>query len=111
MSKIIKLMPDYDCYSVWISENGGLFENVNPVELDLSNELQKKIDDWENQFELTLNKDNPLESDFSTTDDELNFEREGVSIWKEMIRQLPDEDIIYFSVIDNVTYTQVNYPR
>lgn len=103
-------MPDYGCYSIWVSEAGGIFENINPQYLKISPQLQKKINDWENKYESTLDNINPVNSGFTNFHDKIKFEMEGVYIWKELVKELNETEIIYFSVIDSKLYTLEKYP-
>lgn len=98
---MIKIMPDYNCYPLWqISD--GLVININPGELPLSPELKGLLSDWQNKYDDTLNKMDPINSGFRTREDEMNFELQGLTIWKRLIREIGNEYVIsYFSTLQN----------
>ena len=79
-------MPEYECYPIWISENGGMFENTNPRELKISETLKNQIENWDNKFEKTYNKMNPMDSGFIDKSEKLAFEKEGVIIQSNLLK-------------------------
>jgi hypothetical protein len=105
MKTILKLMPEYKCYPIWISENGGVFDNIAPNQLNISSNLKSKIEEWDNVFEKTFNCENPVESGFKKSDLTC-FEEIGVEIWKQLILELSEFQIIYKSQINFKEYTK-----
>ncbi len=65
MRRILKLMPDYECFLLWISDNNGLY-NVNPDALDIPNELKTSLHSWSNSYDKTLNIEDQLCSSYSS---------------------------------------------
>jgi hypothetical protein len=95
MNIVIKIMPEYECYPIWISENGGIFENINPRELKISEILKNQIENWDSKFEKTYNKKNPINSGFNNKSQEIAFEKEGVIIQENLVKELNDYNVIY----------------
>jgi hypothetical protein len=97
MSKIIKLMADYDCFPTWeVFDNGT--ENINPDFLDISDQLKKDLDIWSNTYDQTINNDDPIKSGFLSPDLEKKFEAEGKRLWNELKKELDSTfKILYFS--------------
>lgn len=90
----IKLMPEYECYPIWI-ENEGIFDNIDPEELPISLELANRITEWSDKYESTYNKEDPRESGFLNNVDKNNFIKEGEELKKLLIRELNhDYDVI-----------------
>ena len=83
MKKILKLMPDYDYFPLWISDNNGLY-NVNPDALDIPNELKTSLHSWSDSYDKTLNIEEPLFSGFSSQESEENFDLKGKRLWHEL---------------------------
>ena len=95
----LKIMPDYECYCVWDLDT---LDNLKPDILPISSSLANKIDIWENKYEETYNKENPIESGFISKEDELNFDNEGRVILNCIRKELGDlYDVCYFSIVEN----------
>jgi hypothetical protein len=67
MSKVIKLMTDYDCFPIWEIFDDSV-ENISPDSLDISEQLRKDLDIWSNVYDQTINIDDPKHSGFSSPD-------------------------------------------
>ncbi len=99
MVKRLKLMPDYECFALWDIDS---VENVDPANLPISDDLKARIGRWEDQYDDTLNQDDPTESGFPSVDDEADFDSEGRLICKELRDELGETyNAIYFSVLRN----------
>jgi hypothetical protein len=103
-SKMLKIMPEYQCFPLWL-KGDGIFENISPDDLPISNALKIRLTNWQNKFDSTLNHDYPPESGFKSLVEEDLFEEEGRKIWTQILEELHSEyDIQYFSVKDNKIY-------
>lgn len=99
MRRTIKLMSDYDCFSVWEEFEDGV-ENIDPEQLPLSQKLKRSLIGWAESYDRTLNREDPISSGFSDADSETAFELEGLRLWKELQSELgPNYHVIYFSQI------------
>lgn len=96
MNKILKLMPDYQCFPLW--KTSGEIGNVNPDELPLTNDLKVALRAWANAYDNTLNQEYPPDSGFASPLEEEAFEAEGKRLWKELQAQLgPEYQVAYYS--------------
>jgi len=101
VNKKIKLMPDYGCWSIWnldVADNEDY--NIDPSILPLSNELRFRLSEWENLYDATLNKSDPLNSGFKTEIERKQFNDIGLSLFHSLKLELPDYEIQYFGEID-----------
>ena len=99
MHKRLKLMPDYECFALWDIDG---VENVDPARLPISGGLKERIGRWEDEYDNTLNQDDPTASGFRSLDEENSFDREGRLIWEELKKELGESyDVRYFSVVEN----------
>ncbi|MCF2146278.1 hypothetical protein IQ276_007390 [Desmonostoc muscorum LEGE 12446] len=94
----IKLMADYGCYPLWwaTSDRAG---DIDPETLPLSKETISRLDKWAEVYDAKLNWENPGDSlGFSSLEAEAAFEDEGISLWKQLQKELvPNYQVIYFS--------------
>jgi hypothetical protein len=94
----IKLMPDYGSYPLWWagSDKAG---DIDPASLPLSQETIDRLYRWAEVYDSTLNWDDPANSPgFSNYETEEAFEQEGISLWRQVQRELfPQFKIYYFS--------------
>ncbi len=103
MSKILKLMPDYQCFPLW--KTGGEIGNVDPDDLPLTNDLKVALRNWSACYDRTLNQEYPPDSAFASPAEEEAFEVEGRRLWQTLQEQLgPDYRVVYYSSRDNRLY-------
>ncbi|MFN6539639.1 MAG: hypothetical protein RM021_025280 [Nostoc sp. EkiNYC01] len=97
-TEIIKLMADYGCYPLWwvSSDKVG---NIDPETLPLIPETISRLEKWAEVYDAKLNWQNPGDSvGFSSLEAEAAFENEGISLWKQLQKELlPNYEVIYFS--------------
>ena len=74
--RVLKLMANYDCFPLW-EASPGIVGNVDPATLPISSNLRNLLHAWAKAYNLTLNKDDPLQSGFSSPEDELRFKEDG----------------------------------
>jgi hypothetical protein len=98
MSKVMKLMADYQCFPLWEYRDGELTGNVNPDDLPLTRELKSALHAWSASYDRTLNQEYPPDSGFASPAEEEAFETEGKRLWKELQAQLgPEYQVSYYS--------------
>jgi hypothetical protein len=91
----IKLMADYECFALWDED---AVDNLNPDDLLISDHLKLRIHRWENMFDATLDRSNPANSGFSTTNELQRFDEEGIDLWVCIRRELGEDYVVrYFS--------------
>nr|MDZ8059885.1 hypothetical protein [Nostoc sp. EkiNYC01] len=91
-------MADYGCYPLWwvSSDKVG---NIDPETLPLIPETISRLEKWAEVYDAKLNWQNPGDSvGFSSLEAEAAFENEGISLWKQLQKELlPNYEVIYFS--------------
>lgn len=110
MKKVLKLMPDYDCYPLWISDRDGL-ENVDPDAFEIPNELKISLHSWSDIYDKTLNLEDPLSSGFPNRESKEIFDLQGKKLWHKLKKYLGDKYlVVYYSVKDTHLYEEeTNY--
>lgn len=94
-NKELKLMPDYDCYPLWVRDDAGL-ENIDPNSLNISTNLKKSLEIWKKKYDSTFVRGNPIESGFKSKDDEKIFYEEGKKIYYELSKELGFSYKVYY---------------
>lgn len=96
MKKVIKLMPDYQCYPLWEYDELGLVANLNPEDLSISKVLIDKLILWSDMYDETLCLDDPINSGFKSIEDEKKFQLLGEELFKSLREELSGQyDVIY----------------
>ena len=62
MNKYLKIMPEYGCSPLWVSDNNRTFKNLDFRKVGSS--LVNRIDVWNQLYQSTLNQEYPPESGF-----------------------------------------------
>ena len=101
MNKYLKIMPEYGCSPLWVSDNNKTFKNLDFRKVGSS--LVNRIDVWNQLYQSTLNQEYPPESGFVNTIDIYNFEKEGIKIWKDLLN-------IYFNIA-KIAYWSIVFSR
>ena len=98
MAEKIKLMADYGCYPLWWVSPKKV-GNIDPKTLLLSQETIKRLDKWEEIYNAKLNWEDPANSSgFLSEEAEAAFEEEGISLWKQLQKELASNyEVVYFS--------------
>lgn len=95
--KKIKLMADYECYPLWIDSENEV-GNIDPDSLLISDSLKNELNKWSDDYDKTLNSDNPLESGFKTINEEIAFKEKGKCLQEKLQIELGNNyDVIYQS--------------
>ena len=106
--EIIKIMPDYNCFPIW-RMGPNIIENVNPNELPISANLKKRLFNWGEKYDNTLNNFDPVISGFKSAVEEKIFIEEGKIIWKIMLAELGEKyEIEYFNVKNGNLYYNID---
>lgn len=94
-------MADYECYPLWEEFNDGV-DNIAPSSLPISKDLARRIDAWGDEYDKTLNQDDPVSSDFSSREAMIMFETEGRKLHNELKQELGAQfTVTYFSILSN----------
>ncbi|MBD2385800.1 hypothetical protein [Cylindrospermum sp. FACHB-282] len=90
-------MADYGCYPLWWASSDKV-GNIDPEILPLSKETITRLEKWEEIFNAKLNWEDPANSPGFSAEEEAAFEEEGISLWKQLQKELaPNYEILYFS--------------
>lgn len=91
----IKLMTDYNYYPLWDMDDVG---DIDPTELPLSEATIERLLNWQKIYDGIIDWDAPAAAGFASAQEEIAFEREGISLWLQLQKELGDEyEIVYFS--------------
>ena len=103
----IKLMADYGCDPLWWADADKV-GNIDPARLPLSQETINRLEKWAENYNATLNWQDPANSPDLSSEEEAAFEEEGINLWKRLQTELaPNYQVIYFSELLGKV---VNYP-
>jgi hypothetical protein len=100
-------MADYGCYPLWWASSGKAGD-IDPETMPLSEETVSRLEKWADIYDAKLNWEDPNSSGFPTLEAKAAFEQEGISLWKQLQKELaPDYEVIYFSeqlrqVVNNI---------
>ncbi|WP_284087216.1 hypothetical protein [Acinetobacter nosocomialis] len=98
VKKLIKLMPDYQCYPLWEYDELGLVANLNPKDLPISEILIDKLILWFDMYDETLCLDDPINSGFKSIQDEREFKLLGSELFDLLREELTGQyEVIYES--------------
>ena len=93
----IKLMADYGCDPLWWADADKV-GNIDPARLPLSQETINHLRKWATDYNATLNWQDPGNSLDLSPEEEAAFEQEGISLWKQLQKELaPNDEVVYFS--------------
>jgi hypothetical protein len=74
--KLLKLMPDYQCFPIW-NLSPGEYGDVNPAELPISKVLQLDLSRWAAAYDGTLNLEYPRPLDSRAKKQSVRSRRRG----------------------------------
>jgi hypothetical protein len=89
-------MADYDSFPLWRRDDRGTV-NVDPSALPITPELAELLLVWADEYDRTLNHDDPLSSGFPDPTAENDFYVEGETLARRLASELGDaRRITYF---------------
>ncbi|NJK65006.1 MAG: hypothetical protein HC921_21905 [Synechococcaceae cyanobacterium SM2_3_1] len=107
MKRIVRLMSDYCSSGLWAEE--GMIEHSS---LNLSKNLSKRIYEWVSTYEGWLDWSDPGNSPEPPLEEQEDFDKEGIEIWKQLIDELGDDyEVVYFGDkpnLDRHNFTSVD---
>lgn len=110
--RLLKIMPDYECFPLWMKEGNSPFENVDPTQLSISELASRQLTSFKEQYDQTLNHEYPPDSGFASLNEALEFECQGLDIWQQLLNELgATYEIVYFSVLENNLYADIQQYR
>jgi len=100
-------MPEYQCSPLWSLNSDNFFEPIELDDLDLPDSIVVRIRAWKKLFDQTYDLNKPDESGFKNDVELEAFEKEGIEIWKQILKLFPDDDFVFFSVQRNQLYSTI----
>ena len=106
----IMLMADYECFPLWCSSDGGVCENIDPASLAISAKLLQQLDAWNEQYQATYVKDNPIVSGFTDAGTKADFVAHSYRLIKALKQEclsqgMTEVDWVYFDISSNTRQT------
>jgi hypothetical protein len=83
---VIRVMPDYQSYPTW--QPGADEYNVDPGKLPISEGLADELNAWGDDYDATLNLDDPASSGFADEAAENDFAERGVRLARRLAAEL-----------------------
>jgi hypothetical protein len=83
---ILKVMAEYESFPTWTTDSEST-TNMDPSELPISRDLVGDLMRWAQEYDHTLNRQDPVASGFASEKDEAEFYARG----QELARRLADE--------------------
>lgn len=90
-SQRIKVMADYGMFPLWAMDDG-LIGNFAPQDLGVSERLTADLWAWANEFDMSLNADDPANSHWSEARFREHTEH-GVALARRIKRELPEREV------------------
>lgn len=87
MSTRIKLMPDYGCWPLWLTDGSGV-GNIDPETLPLSAHLRRRLEAWSRRYDETLDEADPASSGFESVEAMDEFRAEGGALRDALTSEL-----------------------
>jgi hypothetical protein len=97
----IAVMPDYQCFPLWLYVDDELEDNPAPSELPISLPLQEDLLAWADAYDATFDEDGPVESGFPSPQAAEDFDDRGRQLWGRLSDELRGTAVVtYRSVVD-----------
>ncbi len=93
MMQRIKLMADFDCYPLWDMDDVG---DIDPTELPLTEATIGRLLNWQKTYDGIIDWDDPASAAFASEQEKIAFEREGISLWQKVQKELGDDYQVFY---------------
>ena len=90
-SKRIKVMADYGTYMLWALDEGNV-GSVAPQDLGVSDELSADLWTWANDFDMSIDLDDPAASRWTDERRRAHVEQ-GIALARRIKREYPDREV------------------
>ena len=91
----LKLMADYECSPLWEQTETGT-DNIDPDNLPISQGLRDALNAWAEQYDDTLDRDDPRRSGFPNPEAEVTFNANGRALLDNLQSELGQEYTLTF---------------
>ncbi|WP_203787500.1 hypothetical protein [Paractinoplanes rishiriensis] len=88
-------MADYESFPLWRRATQGT-SNIDPALLPITTELAGSLLRWADDYDLTLNRDDPLASGFPGPESESDFYARGEALARRLARELGDAFVVTY---------------
>ena len=96
-AEVVRVMADYQSFPLW--RPGSDDYNVDPDSLPISAELVTELNGWADDFDATLNADDPAASGFADAAAEGEFAERGMRLARRLGEELGEGySVEYFDV-------------
>jgi hypothetical protein len=97
----LRVLPDYDCFPLWLRSSDG-YSNDDPASFGLSQALGDALLAWADEYDATLNRDDPASSGFKTQADLDAFVASGRELATQVAREVAGRyTVTYFDAATN----------
>lgn len=94
--RVIKVMADYSASPLWKLDAGMDSGNVSPASLGISDGLAVELESWADEYDKTLNIDDPRLSGFPSREAELAFVAKGQELAERVASELGPRTKVIF---------------
>ena len=101
--KHIKLIPDYDCHPLWHHQSKEV-GNIDPETLGISSSLVRRLNSWQQEYNQTQNREDPIRSGFTEKETEAAFVAVGYKLANDLNQELPSVNIVYYDISKQSEY-------
>lgn len=92
----LRVLPDYDCFPLWLPSTERY--HVDPGELGLSQPLTDALLAWADEYDATLDRDDPARSGFETPTHLDAFVARGRELAEQVARETAGRFVVtYFN--------------
>lgn len=94
----IRVMADYGCHPLWLTDE---LDNVSPEDprLGLTSGLAKRLAEWAEEFDGILCLDDPASSGFPSSEAEASFAQAGEALARQVAQELGSSwKVTYFDL-------------
>ncbi len=93
--KNIKLMADYRCFPLWEADPG-VFGDISPDSLPISKSLRDALLAWANEYDRTLDPNDPSDAGFDSQPSADQFVATGFKLLDQLQTELgPSSTVVY----------------
>ncbi|RDD79780.1 hypothetical protein [Dyella tabacisoli] len=86
-------MADYHCYPLW-EASPGVVGNIDPVTLPIHKGLIDRLNAWANDYDATLNLDDPMASGFASEQAKSEFASRAGLLVADLQNELGPEYVV-----------------
>lgn len=86
----VRVLADYGCHALWLANPPAGYENVSPERFGLTARLCKDFENWADDYDRTLNSDDPASSGFPSDIDMTSFAERGLVLAYRLSAELGD---------------------